>query len=79
MRITGYETGPGQSDLAVFLTHRDLCSLGYNLSGLRVVNSSSLPKDNEGEENSELRQRSVWPQWIIQETIPILEGCFRCV
>ena len=79
-RITGYETGPGQNDLAVLLTHRDLYCLGCNSSGLRVINPSSLPVDNGGEaQKVESRQGSVWPQWIIQETIPIPEGCFRCV
>lgn len=45
-RITGYETGPGQNDLAVLLTHRDLYCLGCNSSGLRVINPSPLPMDN---------------------------------
>lgn len=58
--ISGYETGPGQNDLPVLLTHRDLYCLGCNSSGLRVINPSSLPMDNRGEvQKVESRQGSV--------------------
>lgn len=68
MGMTGDKTSPRQNDLGVFLTRRDLYCLGNNLSGLRLINHSSLLMNN-GRKHKRLNQG----RGIIQEAIPTLE------